>query len=32
MVLGYGCGTRSSIEASDYPKEAYELGQKVRIS
>ena len=32
MVPGYGCGTRSSIEASSYPKEAYELGQKVRIS
>ena len=32
MVPGYGCGTRSSIEASAYPKEAYELGQKVRIS
>ncbi len=32
MVLGYGCGTRSSTEASRYPREAYELGRKVKIA
>lgn len=32
MVLGFGCGTRSSIEASEYPRQAYELGRTVRIS
>lgn len=31
MVLATGCGTRSMIEASNFPNEAYELGKSVRI-
>lgn len=28
-VLGYGCGTLSMTEYSQYPKEAYELGKSI---
>lgn len=31
MVLATGCGTRGAIEASDYPAQAYRLGQAVRL-
>ncbi len=31
MVLAIGCGYRSAIERSDFPKQAYELGKSVRI-
>jgi hypothetical protein len=26
MVLGYGCGSTGMTRASQYPREAYELG------
>lgn len=29
MVLGYGCGTVSMTEHSDYPRRAYELGRSL---
>ncbi len=29
MVLGYGCGYRSAIEHSDFPQQAFKLGQNV---
>lgn len=31
MVLATDCGTRPMIEASDYPRQAYELGRSVKI-
>lgn len=30
MVLGYGCGSRYSIERSDFPNQALKLGQSVQ--
>lgn len=30
MVLGYGCGSRYSIEHSDFPNQALKLGQSIR--
>lgn len=30
-VLATGCGTRSDIEASEFPQQAYELGRNVKI-
>ncbi|WP_031551452.1 flavodoxin family protein [Oribacterium sp. FC2011] len=30
MVLGYGCGTPGMTSRSRYPKEAYELGRRLR--
>ena len=30
MVLGKGCGTPSMTRQSKYPKQAYELGKKLR--
>ncbi|MGM9572520.1 MAG: flavodoxin family protein, partial [bacterium] len=29
MVLGYGCGSRSAIERSDFPNQALKLGQSI---
>jgi putative NADPH-quinone reductase len=29
MVLGYGCGSPSITRASEYPREAYELGLRI---
>ena len=29
MVLGYGCGFRSAVEGSGYPKEAHNLGRNL---
>lgn len=29
MVLGYGCGSRYSIERSEYPEQAFKLGQSI---
>lgn len=30
MVLGYGCGSRYSIERSDFPAQALKLGQSIK--
>ena len=30
MVLGKGCGTPSMTQHSKYPKQAYELGKKLK--
>lgn len=30
MVLGYGCGSRYSIERSDFPNQALKLGQSIK--
>jgi multimeric flavodoxin WrbA len=29
MILGYGCGSPSMTRASEYPREAYELGLRI---
>ena len=29
MVLGYGCGSRSNIERSEFPEQAFKLGQSI---
>lgn len=29
MVLGYGCGYRSAIERSEFPEQAFKLGQSI---
>lgn len=29
MVLGYGCGSRGSIERSEFPEQAFKLGQSI---
>lgn len=29
MVLGYGCGSRNAIERSQFPEQAFQLGQRI---
>lgn len=29
MVLGYGCGSRNATERSEFPQQAYQLGQSI---
>lgn len=29
MMLGYGCGSRSNIERSEFPEQAFKLGQSI---
>ncbi len=29
IILGYGCGYRSAIEGSEFPEQAFKLGQSI---